>query len=691
MVSLVPGVLLKLLQHMNTDVKVAGEHRSSLLQVVGIVPALAGGELFSNKGFYLKVSDSSHATYVSLPDEHNDLILGDKIQLGQYIHVDRLEAASPVPILRGVRPIPGRHPCVGNPEDLVAAKSLGFLNTEKPQLSSGLKGNIFSSAKEKSKLGKLDVSRKADGVENIKVSLTKSSSFNSRHPVNNAAEKKETIGMRTRSMNSRVLPSSPQGCYSLPASFEKFSSVIKQQAKVRGTDKAPASSRMSLLERSSPALRASIAGRNSSAGTSMGSSLRGIDLGTKALRKSWEGRVETKGSSKVSSREGKLAAKSEAQSASVPRKKPPANEKLLPKEENKIQTPPKKGNTAAAVEDPDKVKKPWSPLVKKTTDATNTLNTGNLVKIVPSSSKRWTDGTVSWALLPPPLAELGKEVMKYRDAAQLAAVEAIQEASAAESLVRCLSMYAELSSAADDTSHPTVEQFLNFHSILTHATLVSSSLQSSQTSAMSPDHPTTTSEESAKLSSDKRKLATSWINAALATDLSPFTLYTHKSSPAPLAVVLSGPKSTSPKPRLPSVSAARGKPRAPLVASSTPPREWERGGGMEEEAELARTLKEEAGKWFSKYMERFLDTDVSTTRPVDREKVAGMMSQLKNVNDWLDRIQETDEDGDGRGVPGETICRLKKKIYDYLLTHVESAAVALGGGGSSRDRQGRKG
>ncbi|MFS7983948.1 hypothetical protein Hanom_Chr11g00980731 [Helianthus anomalus] len=29
MAALVPGVLLKLLQHMNTDVKVAGEHRSS--------------------------------------------------------------------------------------------------------------------------------------------------------------------------------------------------------------------------------------------------------------------------------------------------------------------------------------------------------------------------------------------------------------------------------------------------------------------------------------------------------------------------------------------------------------------------------------------------------------------------------------------------------------------------------------
>ncbi|KAG2253265.1 hypothetical protein Bca52824_083401 [Brassica carinata] len=57
MANLVPGVLLK---HMNTDAKIAGEHMSSLLLVVSIVPALAGGELFPNLGFYLKVSDSSH-------------------------------------------------------------------------------------------------------------------------------------------------------------------------------------------------------------------------------------------------------------------------------------------------------------------------------------------------------------------------------------------------------------------------------------------------------------------------------------------------------------------------------------------------------------------------------------------------------------------------------------------------------
>ncbi|KAG2284304.1 hypothetical protein Bca52824_055524 [Brassica carinata] len=87
MANLVPGVLLK---HMNTNDKIAGEHMSSLLQVI-----------FPNQGFYLKVSDASHATYVSLPDEHDDLILSDKLHLGQFIHVERVESSSPLPILCG--------------------------------------------------------------------------------------------------------------------------------------------------------------------------------------------------------------------------------------------------------------------------------------------------------------------------------------------------------------------------------------------------------------------------------------------------------------------------------------------------------------------------------------------------------------------------------------------------------------
>ncbi|KAK6911822.1 Protein of unknown function DUF936, plant [Dillenia turbinata] len=119
MASLTPGVLLKLLQSINSNIKVRGEYRSVLLQVISIVPALTGSELWPNHGFFLKVSDSSHSTYVTLSKEDNELILNDKLQLGQFFYVDRMEAGTPVPILVGVRPVPGRNPFVGNPKDLM--------------------------------------------------------------------------------------------------------------------------------------------------------------------------------------------------------------------------------------------------------------------------------------------------------------------------------------------------------------------------------------------------------------------------------------------------------------------------------------------------------------------------------------------------------------------------------------------
>ncbi|XP_065867769.1 uncharacterized protein [Euphorbia lathyris] len=119
MASLIPGVLLKLLQSMNSNVKVRGEYRSVLLQVISIVPALTGSELWPNQGFFIKVSDSSHSTYASLSKEDNELILNNKLQLGQFFYVDKMESGTPVPILVGVRPIPGRNPFVGNPKDLM--------------------------------------------------------------------------------------------------------------------------------------------------------------------------------------------------------------------------------------------------------------------------------------------------------------------------------------------------------------------------------------------------------------------------------------------------------------------------------------------------------------------------------------------------------------------------------------------
>lgn len=325
MATLVPGVLLKLLQHMNTDVKVAGEHRSSLLQVVSIVPALAGGELFPNQGFYLKVSDSSHATYVSLPDEHDDLILSDKIQLGQFIHVERLEAASPVPILRGVRPVPGRHPCVGTPEDIVATKSLGFLNgnanlspgsKSKSKSQSMVSHNHVGGKDSKSGVLRLNGSAKEEKTEKRTPVLTKSKSQLSKLTLN-LVDKKETL-VKSKSSSSKSIPSSPTSCYSLPNSFEKFANGVKQQAKIKGLERLEkATVKTGLGEKSSSVRGTSPTTKRAVSGNSAKNIVHVIELGPKALRKSWEGNMDVKGRESPRLKAIRRDLKPEARSTSV--------------------------------------------------------------------------------------------------------------------------------------------------------------------------------------------------------------------------------------------------------------------------------------------------------------------------------------------------------------------------------------
>ncbi|KAK3443136.1 hypothetical protein EUGRSUZ_B03344 [Eucalyptus grandis] len=129
MATLAPGILMKLLNGMNTGVKPTNEHRNSLLQVTDIVPAdLDEKNLWPKHGFYIKISDSSHSIYASLPTEQDDFVLSNKMQLGQFIYIDRLEPGSPVPVLKGAKPLPGRHPLVGTPEPIMGLREKGERN-----------------------------------------------------------------------------------------------------------------------------------------------------------------------------------------------------------------------------------------------------------------------------------------------------------------------------------------------------------------------------------------------------------------------------------------------------------------------------------------------------------------------------------------------------------------------------------
>ncbi|XP_007033883.2 PREDICTED: uncharacterized protein LOC18602441 isoform X1 [Theobroma cacao] len=728
MANLVSGVLLKLLQHMNTDVKVAGEHRSSLLQVVSIVPALAGGELFPNQGFYLKVSDSSHATYVSLPDEHDDLILSDKIQLGQFIHVDRLESSSPVPIIRGVRPVPGRHPCVGSPEDIVATHSLGFLNNgiksalgskagEKVKSpSKAALGSGHGGEKEKSVGSRSNGGAKEDQLDKKATSLTRSKSQLTKAALS-LDMKKETLG-KFKALNSRSIPSSPTSCYSLPTSFEKFATGIKQQAEIKGMRKG--SPKVGSMEKASSLHGVSPTGKKVPV---MKTLVHGIELGAKALRKSWEGNMDVKGRDHSKLRAAKHDPKGESRSTSAPRKST-SSEKLPSKEENKFQTSTrslkeetksqvstKKVMASGMLDDQEKPNKPRTYVGKKSGELTNNAALGNLVK-VPINSKRLTDGSVSWVSLPSSLSRLGKEVMKHRDAAQTAAIEALQEAAASESLLRCLSLYSDLTtSAKEDNPQPAVDQFLTLHASLNNARMIADSLSKTIPVGSSPESEGSPSEEAVKVASDRRRYAVSWVQAALATNLSSFSVFTkepnsmlshasasvqsQKTIPANqnILVLENSAKNASAKaqgktrPVVISKLVAQGVlrkagdgsglgPKAPVQ----PPPEWTRGNGLDEAADLAEMLRMESQDWFLGFVEKFLDADVDTSALSDNGQIAGMLTQLKSVNDWLDEISSSKDEEETPNVSLETIDRLRKKIYEYLLTHVESAAAALGGG-----------
>ncbi|KAJ3681401.1 hypothetical protein LUZ60_015890 [Juncus effusus] len=617
MASLNPGTLLKLLQHMNTDIKASGEYRSSLLQVISIVPALTGGDPLSchTGGFFLKVSDSSHSTFVGLPVECNDLIQSNKLQLGQFIHVDTLKSGNPVPVLRGVRPVPGRHECIGTPQDLAASEFLG-----------------------------LGLEKKKKKATNGVLMLNKSSSFNN-------IKKKEGVNVK--------VPNSPTSVYSLPVSFGKFSKEVR-----KGNERKGISSN----------------GRKSVSGLDL---LTGFGSGNN--RKIWEGgNVERKSSKgKISGiangingtglkRNEKVGQNG---TCSIPRRKLDLEEKkaksISKKEESKN---PKKntniGNGALEKDKKEITKKEKeqsnNTSIKRSSSSSvsnNTNNVGNLVKI-DVANKKLTGGGIPWGSLPPSLSKLGKEMIRFRDAAQTAAVEAIQEASAAENLIRCLSTYTEINTTAkEEDPQPTVEKFLSLHSFLSHSSQIADSLSSLSLYSDSESVPLE-SPETLKTRTDRLLQASNWVSASLSSNLSTFSLYSHSSpsiSPS-LALVLTDPSKPKPKNKnSPQTKKLQPKSRKPIpqeAGISNPGFEWERGQGIEEKLELARELGFEARNWFLDFVERFLDFE----EPLDKDRVVGILPQLKKVDSWLDEIGR---EGD------EVVERIRRKIYDYLLSHVE--------------------
>ncbi|KAK4416157.1 hypothetical protein Salat_2723100 [Sesamum alatum] len=546
MASLTPGTLQKLLQNAgNKDFKVAGEHRSALLQVISIVPCLED-DPWKSRGYYLRVSDSLHSAYVSVSDEDVELILSDKVQLGQFIHVAWLDSGSPVPVLRGIKPIPKRRPCVGDPRDLISSDCLN-----------------------------------------------------------------------------------PK----------------KVETKVKSKDKVK-----------------KVVGINGHGNVVVGGGLEGRRLSLDSARKGWDSSPVSKNGAAKRLSMSKSRDK-DSHSDSVVAKKAvsedsPKSSRISPLTSKNIIISPKL------------LTKPIKSL-KLSDDDVFPIHLNK----VALSSKKGPERKILWDSLSSTICHLGQDVRSYRNVKFVSAVHALEEAYVYESVIRCMSMFAELCELKD-CSGPLIERFLSVHDGIKKASAVVSTLINMRSSDTNDSSGSLSQwSESGIRPSPANKNASLWIQAAVETDLSKFSLYakgdekgTPKSEKSHYIVIDEMSEKTEESPLKKPVCRVK-QPTSHSrrhLGSNVRQESWLPGSGLKHTASLVEKLLSSSRAWFLDYLEDSLDNGFGSSRD-NSCQIAVLLGQLKRVNQWLDGAFQD------RGRADERIERLKKKLYRFLLDHVDSA------------------
>ncbi|KAL1553231.1 hypothetical protein AAHA92_13931 [Salvia divinorum] len=688
MASLTPGILLKLLQSMNSSTKVTGDHRSPLLQVIGILPALSAADsLWPHNGFYVQLSDSLNSTYVSLSDRDTDLILNNRLQLGQFVHLDRLLFdfdSPPVPTPVNLRPVAGRQPFIGSPEPLIARISPsknGFViqpvSDSSPSvdpiaayLSRAGKKEVerkekFSEGKEKfaeGKGGRHVIAPKKENV-NVNVNVAANCGDDSSNTSRVGSDKISQRFASPGSLKQRAVsaagrkavvaerdpsPAAKSGKRSSSPAPSKcvVPSLVVAKEENRRTSREPAiivpsryrqpsptagrrqaspivARRMSLspARRLSGGLRASPA-VDSSGRKKMANIAAGISKVSEALvgngrppsRKSWDDGPASGGGS--SEHKEKTLAKNKIDLQAILRTQAAISRRLSDVHE-KSESPKEKPNGAAPV--------------------------------ITIHEKKWTDGSVSLDAVTSGLAKLGKDAMQRRRIASIAAAEALEEAMATESVVRNLSMFSDLvAMSKPENPLPTIDRFMSIYEDALKSTSDVELIFGSHSSSRSTDSTSTEQPKPSKL----------WVEAALATNLEVVSLLTNEEFDGLSKVEQSSKKRFS--------ISEPVKKLSPSVAGP-----WSRCMGMDETVELGKNLLSEMQMWFVRFVEESLDAGFRVFGKsaagggggLDCGPMATILSQLKRVNDWLDRVVSKRD-----GVLMDKAERLKGKIYVFVMS-----------------------
>lgn len=216
-------------------------------------------------------------------------------------------------------------------------------------------------------------------------------------------------------------------------------------------------------------------------------------------------------------------------------------------------------------------------------------------------------------------------------------------------------MYADLQANKDGDPQRAVNNFLDFHQKLAQTRLIAQSCDFSSGAHGS-------GRSVSQVASERKSCATSWIKAAMRSDLSKLPAQKNNAHDDP-QVASSNPCTSSSKPKN---NAAASKGSSLLTASNA--------------------LQYEFNRWFLRYIDKFLDSLNGSTSDSCETEVASLLCQLKRVDDWLNNITSKDstwprdrlrESLSTEDDEVEACQRVRWKIYSVLLRHVESAAVAL--------------
>lgn len=348
------------------------------------------------------------------------------------------------------------------------------------------------------------------------------------------------------------------------------------------------------------------------------------------------------------------------------------NENLSPK--SLTSTPLRKSTSA---------KSPWGGTVHD-----------QLVKVPFNFKSWWSDTSSCWEDLSPSMCDLGKQIVAHRNVAFLAAVRCLEEASATETVIQCMCMYAELcQSCQTHSAGSLVKQFLELHMSLRRVTMLFDSLHG-PLPELKPSSPSTLqylTEIAFRVPTQKN--AISWVQAAIGTNLSKFNLLETQAKSDVLngdkchyVVIENSPENintgNSPSQNkqnrvtqanhLPNSTAKRlsSSKRNLLVAKNKDVGKHDQSKEIElkEAANLAEKLLEASSEWFLKYLEESISNEFGMKNEGNTE-IASLLGQLKQVNHWLDNLV-------GGGKVDHRVEKLRKNLYRFLLEHVNSAVAS---------------